>query len=229
VDSGTIFSIVFDTSGDRLIAPVWNAPVSSLRVWDASALPAHAHAFDAVVRLMGEDRNWDKPKLIDRLNADPSLADDLRRAALAIVESWPEDSESLNESSWRVVADPTQSTEAYRRALAEVEHAMQIGPDNAWIENTLGVAQYRVGQYAEAKATLARTTEANADPQKGPIPADVAFLAMACQQLGEKEQAREHLAKLRVQVKAFASPENEDFLHEAEALIEPAKAAANTK
>jgi Flp pilus assembly protein TadD len=56
--------------------------------------------------------------------------------------------------------------------------------------NTLGVAQYRVGQYQTALDTLLR-----ADKMNQGIPEDVAFLAMAHHRLGHKEQAQAALKR----------------------------------
>ena len=50
--------------------------------------------------------------------------------------------------------------------------------------NTLGVAQYRVGEYEEALNTLRQSDRLN-----GGIPEDLAFIAMSLHQLDEKEQA----------------------------------------
>jgi hypothetical protein len=89
--------------------------------------------------------------------------------------------------------------------------------------NTLGVAQYRTGKHAEALATLTRSEPLNTQQYKGSIPADLAFLAMAHFQLGQKEQAARVLSRLRERMNDPQWANDADsraFLQEAEALLE---------
>ena len=70
---------------------------------------------------------------------------------------------------------------------------------------------------------MARSEKLRAAPAEESHPADLAFLAMAQYQLGQKEQAQETLARLR---KTMTKPpwakdaESAAFLREAEMLIE---------
>src|SRR5262249_48556561 len=73
------------------------------------------------------------------------------------------------------------------------ETAYRLTPDNDIHLKTLGVAYYRMGRYEEAIDALGRAAKL----RKEPSPADLAFLAMAHHQLGQKEQARATLAWLR--------------------------------
>ena len=64
---------------------------------------------------------------------------------------------------------------------------MDLAPGEAISLNTLGVVQYRAGQYAEAIATLERSLAAG----RGQSDAfDLFFLAMAHHRLGHREEAR---------------------------------------
>jgi Flp pilus assembly protein TadD len=84
--------------------------------------------------------------------------------------------------------------------------------------NTLGIAQYRVGAYADALATLTRCQELRASPDAG----DLAFMAMANFKLGRADQARDQLDQLRALMKEpsrSGNAELQGFLREAEALI----------
>src|SRR5262249_38705473 len=56
--------------------------------------------------------------------------------------------------------------------------------------NNLGVAQYRVGRFPEALATLRRSDEMYSKMAKRSRPADLAFLAMTQYQLGKKAGTR---------------------------------------
>jgi hypothetical protein len=95
-----------------------------------------------------------------------------------------------------------------------------LAPDQSKYLTTLGVAQYRVGQYAQARATLtqadlqhqaalarlvlmarqlpqALVTLWQAQPLRETVSANLAFLAMTHHQLGHEESARAALARLR--------------------------------
>src|SRR5262249_39833044 len=88
--------------------------------------------------------------------------------------------------------------------------------------NTLGVAQYRVGQYPEALETLTRADRLNGAHSKTPQPPDLAFLALTQHQLGQEEQAQATLARLReaLQLPRWAkAAEAHALLREAEALL----------
>jgi hypothetical protein len=84
----------------------------------------------------------------------------------------------------------------------------------------LGVAQYRLGKSQKERYAEARETLAGSDPNH---PAAPGFLAMTQHQLGEKEQARATLARLRELMKKpewSADAEAGAFLREAAELIE---------
>src|SRR5262249_58295321 len=74
----------------------------------------------------------------------------------------PEGPEQLNEAAWRVVRDRRASPDEYARALEQAEEAVRGAPENGYILNTLGVAQYRAGRYADALATLTKSEKMNA-------------------------------------------------------------------
>ena len=93
-----------------------------------------------------------------------------------------------------------------------------MGPDNLDFLNTLGVAYYRVGKYKKAIDTLGRCDKLRTES----IPDDLAFLAMAQHQLGQKEQARATLERLRQVMKKWQWTNNveaQGFLREAEDVL----------
>ena len=103
------------------------------------------------------------------------------------------------------------------------ERACKAQPNESFFLNTLGVAQYRVGQFREALATLTESDRLTSAKAGGSIVADLAFLAMSRHQLGEKDQARADLGRLREKMKEplqANNEENQGFLGEAAALIE---------
>src|SRR5262249_37778682 len=99
---------------------------------------------------------------------------------------------------------------------------VRLVPGDGLIFNTLGVAQYRTGRYADVLATLTQAEKLN-DAKGGLQSADLAFLAMAQHQLGKKDDAQATLGRLRELVKLprwSIAAEAQSFLREAEELIE---------
>jgi tetratricopeptide (TPR) repeat protein len=145
-----------------------------------------------------------------------AAVDTERQAAL------PDGPEQWNNAAWFVVRMPQQTPEAYAAALKQAEAAVLAAPDNGYFINTLGVAQFRMGQFAEALETLTKSDKLNAT-KAGSIPADLAFLAMVKYRLGQKEEANAALDRLRGMLRnprRIRDRESREFLLEAEALIE---------
>jgi tetratricopeptide (TPR) repeat protein len=91
-----------------------------------------------------------------------------------------------NNLAWALATGPSSARNP-ARALNLAWHAVELTPDQASSLRSLGVAQYRTGQYAEAIANLDRSLAAG----KGESDAfDLFFLAMAHQRLGHREAAR---------------------------------------
>jgi hypothetical protein len=63
--------------------------------------------------------------------------------------------------------------------------------------STLGIAQYRAGRYRDALATLTRVSRLHAESQSVPDVADLAFLTLSQLQLGQVDEARKSLDRLR--------------------------------
>ena len=115
----------------------------------------------------------------------------------------------------------------YRKALRYSEEACQLEPENGDFLSTLGVAYYRVGNYEKALDVLVRSDKINALKDKGSRPADLAFLAMAHQQLGHAKEAEAKLQLLRERMKDprwRKTPQAQGFLREAEELLAKPKA-----
>jgi tetratricopeptide (TPR) repeat protein len=100
--------------------------------------------------------------------------------------SFPNECEIHNSLAWRLAASP----EPLRNAAEAVEHArraVELHPGYQLALNTLGVALYRAGKFAEAVETLEKSQRAG----DGEFAAfDLFFLAMAHQKLGHGQQAR---------------------------------------
>jgi uncharacterized protein HemY len=201
-----------------------------VQLWDASPLTperrVHREAASLVHFLL--ERAASATDLRERIRRDPTISEEVRARALELADGrWEahvrhqagKRAWELNLANWAVVREPGLDPVAYRLALRRAEAACSDLPDDGQIVNTLGVAQYRVGLYREALATLTRSNTLNGGRESF----DLAFLAMAQQRLGQVEQARRTLAQLRAAVKApsgISDPEGAAFLREAEVLIE---------
>jgi tetratricopeptide (TPR) repeat protein len=170
-----------------------------------------------------------------------------REKALALIDRYREeqDPERYHEAAWNIVRQRYCNVFQYRFALSQAETARRLAPDECKYLTTLGAAQYRVGQYAQAYATLTRaellhrTASASLAliawqwPQTliplwqvqalcETFPVNLAFLAMTHHQLGQIELAQAALVRLRI-VAARSDwakdQEVQSFLREAETLV----------
>jgi len=119
---------------------------------------------------------------------DPAIAD--LEAALALKPDQYFVREELalccNNRAWELANGPEPRREL-ERALSMAERAVALAPGEATSLNTLGVVQYRAGQYAEAITTLERSLAAG----HGQTDAfDLFFQAMAHHRLGHRAEAR---------------------------------------
>jgi tetratricopeptide (TPR) repeat protein len=91
-----------------------------------------------------------------------------------------------NNFAWGLVTAPG-STRNSQRALSLARRAIELTPKAAIYLNTLGVAQYRAGQFTESIATLEKSLAAGMGESDA---FDLFFLAMARYKLGEIARAR---------------------------------------
>jgi tetratricopeptide (TPR) repeat protein len=124
----------------------------------------------------------------------------------------------LNELAWFLASCPDPQFRDPDRAISLAQKALQKVKDNGIIWNTLGIAQFRAGQWREAIVSLEKSMERN----KGGDSYDWLFLAMAHWRLGEKEEARRWYDKADKELKKFEYPHVEEgrWLAEAAALLQ---------
>jgi WD40 repeat protein/tetratricopeptide (TPR) repeat protein len=169
-----------------------------------------------------------KDEILAFLRALPSLSEPLRQHALTIAERLPEDSWRLNRASYQVVRQSGLDAARYQLALRQAEAAQRLGPpfySSIYPPAAVaGIAHYRLGQYRECVETLLRADAIYMEQDKlGSGPPFLGFLAMAYDQLGQKEEARNTLARLREVMKdPFWAPQGDHriYLRQAAALIE---------
>src|SRR5262245_5567143 len=102
--------------------------------------------------------------------------------------SFPWHLDANNQLAWFLATCPVESFRDPERALRFAEKAVARDFSNGGhYTGTLGVAQYRLGDYRSAVATLDRATRLN---HGRPRPEHLFFQSMAQWRLGNKEAAR---------------------------------------
>jgi tetratricopeptide (TPR) repeat protein len=219
-----VLCVAFSPDGMRLLAS--GSARNSLTVWDARPLTDELRlelvAVNQVESLFAEHVH--KKNAVHALQTDPVISDALRKRSLELAEQRHVNPNDLNDRSWSLAKLPGSPGDQYQSAIRYAEAACELSPENGMFLNTLGVARYRAGKYAEAVETLTRADALNARAFGGSLPADVAFLAMAHHQLGHVEQAGKFLEQLRQAIETDrwkADAESQAFFKEAVDLISP--------
>jgi tetratricopeptide (TPR) repeat protein len=205
---------------------------ASIRLWEATPPSPELRVRREATMLVNElfSRLAVQEDVRDHLRRDPLLSQTLRAEALAFAARFPLDAARPNAASWQVVRQEGLSASSYERALRQAREACRLVPNNGTYLNTLGVALYRAGEYAEAVSTLTRSDKLNRESRKGPIPEDLCFLARAHHKLGQEIPARSNLAELRALLKEPKWATNQEaraFLQSAEAEIGEAPTKPN--
>ena len=156
--------------------------------------------------------------MIDYLQNARTIRPQARQPALSLLEGDHEETnlETYHRSSWAIVRPPYLNAFKYRFALLQAEHACRLAPDRQEYRFGLGAALDRARCYREAVETLKRADRPDQSPSAAP-----AFLAMAHHRLGEREQARAAVSRLREWLKKTDQAQKEEawaFLPEVEAI-----------
>jgi WD40 repeat protein len=218
--NGGVMAVAVNPDGNRLASADTDGTVRLCDIGTMDEVERHSLPFFDVQPLF--DELVRKRDVLDHLRRDAKLDETSRQIALRRAEQYKQRPETLNEFSWAVVREPDASLAAYGKALLQAQVSRELAPGNSMILNTLGVAQYRAGQYAAAVETLTQSNVLNTEKAKGPFPEDLAFLAMAHHRLGHKDQAQALVVQLRrmlEQARWAKSTEARSFLREAETLV----------
>jgi WD40 repeat protein len=151
----------------------------------------------------------------------------VRELCVQALGDLPDDVGRFNNAAWRIVRSPRRPDEDYKNALRLIEQAIAVSPDDGTYLNTLGVCQFRLGDYEGAIESLEKSRSKNQQPA-GMFtmyyhPSDTLFLAMSLYQAGRHEEARQNLkfATQAMKVGQFrADRELREFMTEAQTLLE---------
>ena len=151
----------------------------------------------------------------------------------------PTESERIHERAWSVVKLPNQTPEKYQQALQQVLPATHTEHGNMSFPKTLGIAQYRCGEYTAALKTFARMP-VRSKPVTTPFPMQdspgvsvnrtqpdqdiLLFSAMAQHRLEHHGVAHTTLADLQLPKRSILTREvyqqTVSFIKEAAALVD---------
>ncbi len=123
----------------------------------------------------------------DRLGRQELALADMKKAVESPVGNG---AHHFNNLAWRLATGPVELRDS-EQALEMAQKAVALTPGESVFLNTLGVAQYRAGRYADAAATLEKSLAAAKGYSE---PFDLLFLAMARCKLGQAAQARADFA-----------------------------------
>jgi tetratricopeptide (TPR) repeat protein len=140
---------------------------------------------------------------------------------IANARLW-EDADKLRKEAQETVILPDKAIDEYQVALQKAERANDWEPNDPPILTTLGAAQYRLGYYENALMTLVRSANILSDAGEEPDPVNLAFMAMALHRIGQIDEAKTSLDKLRELCKDEQYAEDievQNLLAEAEKLI----------
>jgi WD40 repeat protein/serine/threonine protein kinase len=209
-------SLVFSRDGTRLASAGgwWDA-----RPWTPQ-IQAEAEALGLLEALVA--RPLPRSEVRARVQDQVILSTDARRQALELLERFPEetDPKKYHDSAWPVLWHPYANVTMCQLALVQMQTACQLAPDNAPCRIVQGIAHYRLGRFHPQEYQSALKTLTQCDQNH---PVTQAFLAMTRQQLGQQDQARTILARLREMRNGprwAKNPAAERYLREAAELIE---------
>ncbi len=97
----------------------------------------------------------------------------------------PDLAQCMNDLAWLLSTCPDTQLRVPQEAVALATKLMELAPNNAVYENTLGVAHYRAGDYAAAVETLNKCVAMTTGTVH-----DFLFLAMAHAQMGNSQEGK---------------------------------------
>lgn len=166
----------------------WNAPPFPAASQGANASPPTAEPLSIHFEL-GDLPRWAEADALVRQAARQSdgkehakALDSLRKAVKAV----PSHANAHNNLAWLLLTVPKELRNP-AEALAEARKAVELEPKECMYLNTLGVALYYTGQFAQAIPILERSLR----EQRGQADAfDLFFLAMCHAKLGDAAKAK---------------------------------------
>jgi serine/threonine protein kinase/WD40 repeat protein len=161
-------------------------------LWDARPLPPAIEAGRLIERHASGLESLDlmRAEVRAAVAAEPNVSDDVRAAALAQADAWPEYRLSLLERAQKIAGEPGRPAAELCQALACAEAAVASVPDEEEGLYTRGLARLRLGQVAAARDDLETSARSGNDP------ATWGLLALAEIRLGHRAAAEAALGMM---------------------------------
>jgi hypothetical protein len=177
-DATRLSPLFFSHDGSYLFA--FGTEDRAFHVWDLRRIRAE---------LAKLDLDWDAPPYAEPQPraARPPLRVEVDLGDLAKFNLEGRKPMALNNEAWQLVTRPAEQRDP-AKALKLIEEAVKLQPNDPTFLNTLGVVQYRNGQYTEAAATLEKSLAAGKGQSDG---FDLYFLAMCHAKLGDAAKAKD--------------------------------------
>jgi tetratricopeptide (TPR) repeat protein len=153
-----------------------------------------------------------RDEAIKRIKEETSIWEPVRQRALALAQEIAENLQAIQIASWSTAMNPGYAAGQYARALAQAERLCQFKPEDPYIMQLMGMAQYRAGKYKEAIAALDRIEQLHAlerveeNDRAFLTVLRYAFLAMAKHRAGQTADARATFKLLQEAVKTPIPP-----------------------
>jgi hypothetical protein len=183
---GSVCRLAFDSAGDTLLSVV---PRHALVLFEIGT------EAERVVGSLAQDLILDE-NIRTALTKHSHLAAPARAAALDLVGRRPVDAQLLFRSSFEIACEPGHERVEYERARRQAQLASDRHPEDGSMLTALGLARFRLGDLAGARATLTRANELNERRYRSSVPIDLAVMAMCDAALGDAAHARERCAEL---------------------------------
>jgi WD40 repeat protein len=181
-DQGRCTFITFSPDGNYFIAT--NSDFPAINVWDLGELRK---------QLKELDLDWKADPLPPTAKPEPirpgtpPLSVEIDSGGLGGFAKKRAAATQLNNDAWHLVTGPADKRDP-ARALQLIQQALKEDPSNSTFLNTLGVVQYRNGQFREALATLEKSLAGGQDEFDA---FDLFFLAMCHAKLGDPAKAKD--------------------------------------
>lgn len=213
---GSLFTVAFSPDGLRLST---GGLAGGFAIWDARPLTAELRVEQAAGWLVSSlfDQLWVKNDVVASIKSMAAIDESVRQRAAALAERYFVSNWNNNQRSRSIVRRADLTPDKYTRALRAAEAGCEADPNNRGCFNTLGVAQYRLGNWKAAETTFRKSMGLSGGGDAN----DWFFLAMIAWRQGEQDHARKWY-KAADLWKAKYAPKNDDlngFRAEAAALL----------
>jgi WD40 repeat protein/serine/threonine protein kinase len=217
-----VLGLGFDHEGQRLLT----VSVKGVgKLWESEIPEDVVNGFAAAPLVASLFKEWGlQSKVLQELSTAPKLSEGVRRKALNLASKRMERGVELDPVGWRLARQPGQQRSEYQLALEIATKLDKLGTPppgdfHAGGATIRGAAQYRLGQYTQALATLTARPVADPSRARGYLP----VLAMTQWQLKRTEEARGTLSRLKTMnllpFWSMIDPADKALIAEAQTLI----------